>query len=96
MMPSASDRAPASLAAKTVQNSKISALSPKPDSQDISNVDIIDIRHDAVQINLKEEIMSSLKPQQGLKQLPTLLLYNEQGLQLFEQVSSAVWLVKWA
>jgi hypothetical protein len=87
MTPSASDSAPDSLAAKTAQNSKISGLSSNPNPQQASNVDIIDIRHDAVQINLKEEIMSSLRPQQGLKQLPTLLLYNEQGLQLFEQVS---------
>ncbi len=49
-------------------------------------VDIIDIRHDVVEISLKDEIVRSLKPQNGLKRLPTLLLYDERGLQLFEEV----------
>jgi len=56
-------------------------------SEGTSNIDIIDIRHDAVEINLKEEILSSLRPQIGPKKLPTLLLYDERGLQLFEEVS---------
>jgi hypothetical protein len=51
-----------------------------------SSIDIIDIRHYAVQVNLKDEIMSSLRPQTGPKTLPTLLLYDERGLQLFEEV----------
>jgi hypothetical protein len=52
-----------------------------------TSIDIIDIRHDAVEINLKEEILNSLRPQSGPKRLPTLLLYDERGLQLFEEVS---------
>lgn len=56
--------------------------------QPAPNIDIIDIRHDAVEINLKDEIMSSLRPQSGPKTMPTLLLYDERGLQLFEEVSS--------
>ena len=52
-----------------------------------STIDIIDIRHDAVELNLKDEIMSSLRPQSGPKKMPTLLLYDERGLQLFEEVS---------
>jgi len=56
-------------------------------SEHTSNIDIIDIRRDAVQVNLKEEIMSSLRPQTGPKTLPTLLLYDERGLQLFEEVT---------
>ena len=54
-----------------------------------STIDIIDIRHDAVELNLKDEIMSSLRPQSGPKKMPTLLLYDERGLQLFEEVSPA-------
>jgi hypothetical protein len=50
------------------------------------HIDIIDIRHDAVEVNLKEEIMASLRPQNGPKTMPTLLLYDERGLQLFEEV----------
>lgn len=53
-----------------------------------SNIDIIDIRHDAVEFNLKEDILNSLTPQSGPKNLPTLLLYDERGLQLFEEVSA--------
>lgn len=83
MAPSASDGA-VHIAGKDTKNSKIMASSKESNTQ---KADIIDIRHDAVQISLKEEIMKSLKPQQGLKQLPTLLLYNEQGLKLFEQVN---------
>jgi hypothetical protein len=52
-----------------------------------SKIDIIDIRHDTVQLNLKEAILSSLRPQCGPKTLPTLLLYNEQGLKIFEEVT---------
>jgi hypothetical protein len=57
------------------------------DLQLASNIDIIDIRHDAVELNLKDEIMASLRPQSGPKTMPTLLLYDERGLQLFEEVS---------
>jgi hypothetical protein len=53
----------------------------------VPKIDIIDIRHDAVEMNLKEEILTSLKPETGAKTLPTLLLYDERGLQLFEEVS---------
>jgi hypothetical protein len=53
----------------------------------VSDIDIIDIRHDAVEVNLKDEILKSLRPESGMKTMPTLLLYNERGLQLFEEVS---------
>jgi hypothetical protein len=55
-------------------------------SASVSKIDIIDIRHDAVEINLKDEILKSLRPDFGPKKLPTLLLYDERGLQLFEEV----------
>lgn len=50
------------------------------------NLNIIDIRCAAVEINIKEEINSLFKAQDGPRRLPTLLLYDEQGLQLFEAV----------
>lgn len=53
----------------------------------IPKIDIIDIRHDGVETNLREEIFNSLKPKTGPKTMPTLLLYDERGLQLFEEVS---------
>ncbi|KAI0111967.1 C-type lectin protein [Daldinia grandis] len=51
------------------------------------NVDITDIRQTAVEINLKEEIHKLLRPQEGPRKLPTLLLYDEKGLQLFEEIT---------
>ncbi|TVY30182.1 Ergothioneine biosynthesis protein [Lachnellula hyalina] len=60
---------------------------PLGTSESTASFDIIDIRHDAVEMNLKDEILSSLKPLSGPKQLPTLLLYNERGLQLFEEIT---------
>ncbi|KAI2781114.1 C-type lectin protein [Daldinia loculata] len=51
------------------------------------NVDITDIRQTAVEINLKEEIHKLLRPQEGRRKLPTLLLYDERGLQLFEEIT---------
>ncbi|OTA58386.1 hypothetical protein K449DRAFT_334626 [Hypoxylon sp. EC38] len=51
------------------------------------HVDIIDIRQAAVEINLKEEIHRLLSPQEGPRKLPTLLLYDKKGLQLFEEIT---------
>lgn len=61
---------------------------PHPASARIPDVHIIDIRREAVEINLKEEILSKLKPARGPKTMPTLILYDERGLQLFEDVRS--------
>lgn len=47
---------------------------------------IIDIRGEHVEINLKEQITSMFNPEDGPRKLPTLLLYNERGLQIFEDV----------
>ncbi|KAL2130440.1 hypothetical protein VTI74DRAFT_6386 [Chaetomium olivicolor] len=50
-------------------------------------LDIIDIRRAAVEINLKTEILSMFCTRDGPRQLPTLLLYDERGLQLFERIT---------
>ncbi len=86
-IPSTSNSVLDPIAAKTIQRAKILDLPSVSNSEQIPSVDIIDIRHDAVELNLKEEILTSLRPQKGPKQLPTLLLYDERGLQLFEQAS---------
>ncbi|KAI1639882.1 C-type lectin protein [Biscogniauxia mediterranea] len=52
-----------------------------------SNADIIDIRQATVESNLKEEIRNLFHPQDGPRRLPTLLLYDEKGLQLFEEIT---------
>ncbi|KAI1205698.1 C-type lectin protein [Annulohypoxylon truncatum] len=52
-----------------------------------SDIDIIDIRRSSVEINLKEEIHRLLRPPEGPRRLPTLLLYDKTGLQLFEEIT---------
>lgn len=50
--------------------------------------DIIDIRRDREEISLVEEIRRGLRPADGgEKRLPTLLLYDEAGLKLFEDIT---------
>ena len=51
-----------------------------------SGLDIIDIRRVAVEINLKTDVLSMFHAKNGPRELPTLLLYDERGLQLFEKV----------
>jgi hypothetical protein len=83
-IPSASNGTVEVVGARTTQSVKTNkaGINSAPNS----NVDIIDIRHNAVEVNLKEQILDSLKPKQGPKKLPTLLLYDVRGLQLFEEV----------
>ncbi|KAI1497703.1 C-type lectin protein [Biscogniauxia marginata] len=49
--------------------------------------DIIDIRQAAVDYNLKEDIHNLFRPREGPRKLPTLLLYDAKGLQLFEEIT---------
>ena len=65
---------------------KVLASKESPSQRSVSSIDIIDIRHDAVQINLKDEFMDLVRPENGPKAMPTLILYDERGLQLFEEV----------
>lgn len=49
---------------------------------------IIDIRSDAGLTPLTDQIHAGLRPEGGgEKRLPTLLLYNEEGLKLFEKIT---------
>ncbi|KPM46123.1 hypothetical protein AK830_g468 [Neonectria ditissima] len=64
-------------ASKSLANAKSSTSSPE----------IIDIRGEHVEFNLKGEVVSSFNPEEGPRKLPTLLLYNERGLQLFEEIT---------
>ncbi|UNI16639.1 Ergothioneine biosynthesis protein 1 [Purpureocillium takamizusanense] len=52
-------------------------------------LDIIDIRRDKVEINLKDELAALFNPAAGAgaRSLPTLLLYDAKGLQLFEDIT---------
>lgn len=61
------------------------ATSPKGQSVP----DIIDIRQNAIEFDLGRDVMSMLKPDKGPKKLPTLLLYDEKGLQTFEEVGKS-------
>ncbi|KAJ6444892.1 ADP-ribosylation factor family protein [Purpureocillium lavendulum] len=57
---------------------------PRPDA-----LDIIDIRRDKVEVNLKDEVAALFNPADGTgaRALPTLLLYDAKGLQLFEDIT---------
>ncbi|KAK3318271.1 C-type lectin protein [Apodospora peruviana] len=55
---------------------------PKP-----GGPDIIDIRRAAVETSLKAEVLSMFHAKDGPRKLPTLLLYDERGLQLFERIT---------
>lgn len=59
------------------------------DSEQVTRPDIIDIRSDAAGIELKQLIRDGLKPEDGSseKTLPTLLLYDNKGLKLFEEIT---------
>ncbi|KAH8686986.1 C-type lectin protein [Ilyonectria robusta] len=76
-MPSVTSALALSVQAKSLVISKPSPSSPE----------IIDIRGEHVEFNLKEEVISSFNPDEGPRTLPTLLLYNEKGLQLFEEIT---------
>ncbi|KAK3073168.1 hypothetical protein LTR53_005505 [Teratosphaeriaceae sp. CCFEE 6253] len=53
-----------------------------------TGTNIIDIRSDIAGAELKQEILSGLKPADGgEKTLPTLLLYDVKGLKLFERIT---------
>ncbi|KAI9152080.1 Ergothioneine biosynthesis protein 1 [Paramyrothecium foliicola] len=52
-----------------------------------TNADIIDIRGPQVEYNLKDDIVALFNPAKGPRKLPTLLLYDEKGLQLFEDIT---------
>jgi L-histidine Nalpha-methyltransferase / hercynylcysteine S-oxide synthase len=49
---------------------------------------IVDIREDVNETNLLGDILKGLKPEEGQpKTLPTLLLYDEVGLKMFERIT---------
>ncbi|TWU75844.1 hypothetical protein ED733_005205 [Metarhizium rileyi] len=55
---------------------------------DLDVIDIIDIRSNKVDFNLKDEVVRMINPTDaGVRKLPTLLLYDERGLQLFEDIT---------
>ena len=80
-------RAPNSTAEVVAARAKVLNSGTARNVQPEPKIDIIDIRHDAFEISLKDEILSSLRPQSGPKTMPTLLLYDEPGLQWFEEVN---------
>ena len=63
-------------------------LLPEAVSSKAPQASIIDIRSDTAGIELKQEIIAGLKAAHGgEKTLPTLLLYDEAGLKLFERIT---------
>lgn len=52
------------------------------------DVSIVDIRQGELNISLVDEIRQKLNPGKGQeRRMPTLLLYDEEGLQLFEEIT---------
>lgn len=67
-------------------------LSSKADHSTKSSppqIDIIDIRQHVIDMDLSNDIKSMLKPENGPKKMPTMLLYDEAGLQIFEEVGTS-------
>ncbi|TQS35347.1 hypothetical protein Golomagni_04234 [Golovinomyces magnicellulatus] len=50
-------------------------------------ISITDIRQNIPDLDLKRELLEYLKVTDGPRSLPTLLLYNQRGLQLFEEIT---------
>lgn len=51
-----------------------------------ASIDIIDIRHHVIDMDLSNDINLMLRPENGPKMMPTMLLYDAAGLQIFEEV----------
>ncbi len=60
-----------------------------PRAQKSSSPDIIDIRQHVIEFDLTHDIDTMLRPAEGAKQMPTMLLYDEKGLQIFEEVNES-------
>lgn len=70
--------------AETLQlNGSVPALSQKIPHGKLS---ITDIQTQRASLNIKDDILAMMDPSKGQRSLPTLLLYSEKGLQLFEEV----------
>ncbi|KAL1896440.1 hypothetical protein Cpir12675_002777 [Ceratocystis pirilliformis] len=48
---------------------------------------IKDIRQSLVETNLRDEILENFKPETGKLQLPTIILYDERGLRIYEEIT---------
>lgn len=74
---------------KTVAVSTIATMAPPSDhSHGINGASIIDIRQGGVDFSILGEMRKMLHPSAGKeKRMPTLLLYDEQGLKLFEDIT---------
>jgi hypothetical protein len=72
---------------EALHRSALPRAKPQPDKLVSSPDDnIIDIRRVALEINLKDDILNMWNDDSAPRKLPTMLLYNERGLQLFEDV----------
>ena len=63
------------------------ASKPQPQEQ-TDGLNIIDIRSSKIEHSLRTELLDKLQPSPGQeKQMPTMLLYDERGLKLFEEIT---------
>lgn len=57
-------------------------------SDNAHDVRIIDIRRDQIEMSLRKDILTGLGAEHGKqKTMPTLLLYDEKGLNIFEDIT---------
>lgn len=61
-------------------------IPPLPGKNALPGADIIDIRGADTELDLKAEVERLLHPAHGPRTLPTLLLYDKKGLQIYEDV----------
>jgi len=65
----------------------VKACTTEPEQQTTqSTPDILDIRQHLIDMDLSNDIMTMLQPERGPKEMPTMLLYDTEGLQIFEEV----------
>ncbi len=81
--------APSSLDIVTGSSAGSWTVSKTALTKETNGTSIIDICRTLVESSLKDEIVSMINPVEGPRRLPTLLLYNERGLQIFEEVRDA-------
>jgi uncharacterized SAM-dependent methyltransferase len=71
---------------ETIRTKLVSSAFPHAAST--RRIDIIDIRRNTAKLDILNDIMRGLRPSPGTeKTLPTLLLYDEAGLRLFEKIT---------
>ncbi|CAK7219752.1 Ergothioneine biosynthesis protein 1 [Sporothrix curviconia] len=87
MSPSAEPQTPPTGAPGTLYRKAVPVPAKAELNKHTTSNNIIDIRQSPVEMELRDEIVSLFCPEKGPRTMPTLLLYDEAGLQLFEEIT---------